>query len=193
MNLGSTITPTSTSWDLYTTTNFTIETAGNYTIQFAATNNSGDNDSFIDDVSLANGNTFTFDGYIFGINYSGGAGQDVVLTVLAQNATNQVRATKSGLRHNRATQLFGGTITFTNIGTTNLIGTLDFEVTGLPAGVILANASGIAPDGNPYISINLANGALAQGQSIIFTVLFKNPKRLSFTYGILAFEENANR
>ncbi len=192
INLGSTITPTSTSWALYTTTNFTIETAGNYTIQFAATNNSGDNDSFIDDVSLANGNTFTFDGYIFGINYAGGTGQDVVLTVLAQNSANQVRVSKSGLVYNRATQLFGGTITITNIGTTNLIGALDFEVTGLPAGVILANASGIAPDGNPYISIYLANGVLAPGQSITFTVLFKNPKRLSFTYGIFAFEENSN-
>ena len=192
MNLGSTITPTSTSWGLYTTTNFTIETAGNYTIQFAATNNSGDNDSFIDDVSLANGNTFTFSGYVFGINYAGGAGQDVVLTVLARNVTSQVRVSKSGLVYNRATQLFGGTITVTNTGTTNLIGTLEFEVTGLPAGVTLANASGIAQDGNPYISINLANAVLAPGQSITFTVLFKNPKRLSFAYGILAFEENAN-
>ena len=40
------------SWGLYTTTTFTITTAGNYTIRFAGTNNSGDNDSFIDDVSI---------------------------------------------------------------------------------------------------------------------------------------------
>ena len=64
-------------------------------------------------------------------------------------------------------------------------------MTGLPAGVILANASGIAPDGNPYISINLANGVLAPGQSITFTVLFKNSKLLSFAYGILTFDEDA--
>ena len=107
--------------------------------------------------TFSQGSTFTFDGYNFGINYAGGAGHDVVLTVLAQNASSQVRVSKSGLVYNRATQLFGGTITITNTGTTNLIGTLEFEVTGLPAGVILANASGIAPDGNPYISINLAN------------------------------------
>ena len=142
--------------------------------------------------TFSQGSTFTFDGYIFGINYAGGAGHDVVLTVLAQNASSQVSVSKSGLVYNRATQLFGGTVTVTNMGTTNLIGTLEFEVTGLPAGVILANASGIAPDGNPYISVNLADGVLAPGQSITFTVLFKNPKLLSFAYGILAFDENAN-
>ena len=84
INEGSTITPTSTSWGLYTTTNFTITTAGNYTIQFAATNNIGDNDSFIDDVSIANGSRLSSNGYVFGINYAGGAGHDVVLTVLAR-------------------------------------------------------------------------------------------------------------
>ena len=116
----------------------------------------------------------------------------MVLTVLAQNVTGQVGVSKSGLVYNRATQLFGGTMTVTNTGTTNLIGTLEFELTGLPAGVTLANASGIAPDGNPYISINLPNGVLVPGQSITFTVLFKNPKLLGFTYGILAFDENAS-
>ena len=89
--------------------------------------------------------------------------------------------------------MFGGTITVANTGTTNLVGALEFEVTGLPAGVILANASGIAPDGKPYIFINLANGVLAPGQSITFTVLFKNPSLLSFTYGVLVFDEIAKR
>ena len=142
--------------------------------------------------TFSQGSTLTFNGYIFGINYAGGAGHDVVLTVLAQNVTGQVGVSKSGLVYNRATQLFGGTMTVTNTGTTNLIGTLEFELTGLPAGVTLANASGIAPDGNPYISINLPNGVLVSGQSITFTVLFKNPKLLGFTYGILAFDENAS-
>ncbi len=142
--------------------------------------------------TFAQGSTYTFDGYLFGINYAGGAGDDVVLTVLSRHVSSQVRASKPALVYDRATQLVGGTITVANTGTPNLIGTLEFEVTGLPAGVILANASGIAPDGNPYISINLDNGVPAPGQSITFTVLFKNPKRLSFAYGILPFDENAD-
>ncbi|MGO9463821.1 MAG: beta strand repeat-containing protein, partial [Isosphaeraceae bacterium] len=153
--------------------------------QFTIINNQGGSSVM---GTFSQGSTYTFNGYTFGINYAGGAGHDVVLTVLARNVTSQVGVSKSGLVYNRATQLFGGTITITNTGTTNLIGTLDFEVTGLPAGITLANASGTAPDGDPYISVNLANGVLAPGQSITFTVLFKNPKLSSFTYGFLVFE-----
>jgi len=104
------------------------------------------------------------------------------------NVTSQVDVSKSGLVYNRATQLFGGTITLTNAGTTTLFGTLEFEVTGLPAGVTLANASGTAADGNPFIAVNLANGLLAPGQSFVFAVQFKNPKLLSFVYGFLVFD-----
>jgi hypothetical protein len=118
------------------------------------------------------------------------AGQS--FTVSPVNVTSQVSAEVSGLVYSRATQTFGGTITITNLGTTNLFGTLDFEVTGLPAGVTLANASGIAPDGNPYIAINLAGGILAPGGSITFTVLFSDPTRVSIIYGFLVFDENTN-
>jgi fibronectin-binding autotransporter adhesin len=136
------------------------------------------------------GSTDNFDGYVFGINYAGGAGHDVVLTVLSKDVTSQVSVNKSGLVYNRATELFGGNVTITNTGATDLIGALEVEVTGLPADVTLANASGTAPDGNPYIAIDLTGGVLAPGQSITFTVLFKNPKLLSFNYGIVAFDES---
>jgi autotransporter-associated beta strand protein len=83
-NVGTTITPTSTKWAQYTTTKFTITTAGSYTLQLAATKNSGDNDSFIDDVSLSTeAATFVSNGYLYGLNYAGNGGHDVVLTVLA--------------------------------------------------------------------------------------------------------------
>ena len=141
---------------------------------------------------FSQGSTATFNGYVFGINYAGGAGHDVVLTVLAKNVSSQVKISKSGLVYNRATQLFGGMVVITNTGTTDLVGTLEFEVTGLPAGVTLANASGIAPDGNPYISVNLIGGELAPGQSLAFAVLFKNPKLLAFTYSIVTYDENAS-
>jgi hypothetical protein len=65
-------------------------------------------------------------------------------------------------------------------------------MTGLPAGVTLANASGIAPDGNPYITINLANGVLAPGASITFTVLFSDPTKVSILYGFLIFDESVD-
>ena len=45
--------------------------------------------------TFSQGSTFVFDGYTFGINYAGGAGHDVVLTVLAQNAGSKFRVSKS--------------------------------------------------------------------------------------------------
>jgi autotransporter-associated beta strand protein len=140
--------------------------------------------------TFSQGSTLAFDGYVFGINYAGGAGNDVVLTVLSKDVTSQVGVSKSGLVYNPATGLFGGTITLTNNGTTNLVDTLAVELTGLPAGVTLANASGIAADGNPYLSVSLPGGVLAPGQSVNVTVLFKNPSLSAFSYGIIVIDEN---
>ena len=94
--------------------------------------------------------------------------------------------------YNRATGLYGGTITLKNTGTTSLAGMLAVEMTGLPAGVTLDNASGTAPDGNPYILVNLPNGTLAAGQSVTFTVYFRNPNRVSYHYGLTIYDENSN-
>ena len=121
-----------------------------------------------------------------------GTTQSYTLTINPSNVTPQVSVSSSGLVYSRATQLFGGAITITNTGTTSLIGTLEFELTGLPAGVTWANASGIAADGNPFILITLPNGILAPGQSFTFSVYFKNPNHISFVYGFLVLDENAS-
>ena len=138
------------------------------------------------------GSTYVLDGYTVDINYWGGPGHDVVLSVVSQNVTGQLKVSKSGLVYNRATQLFGGTVTLTNMGTTDLTGSLEVQLTGLPAGVTLADASGIAADGNPFITVTLASSGLAPGQSITFSVSFKNPKLLSFSYGVLIFDEKGS-
>jgi hypothetical protein len=104
------------------------------------------------------------------------------------DVTAQVSAAKSGLVYNRATQLFGGSITLTYTGTTTIVGTFEFVLSGLPAGVTLANSSGYTTDGDSYILISLPNGILLPGQSVTFTVFFANPNRSSFTYGIMALD-----
>ena len=98
-----------------------------------------------------------------------------------------INASASGLVYNRATQLFGGTITLTNTGPTALTGSLEVVLTGLPPGITLANASGYTADGNPYILVDLTNAPLAAGRSINFTVLFANPKKSLFQYGLTIF------
>jgi hypothetical protein len=111
---------------------------------------------------------------------------------VSANVSGQISSKASGLVYNRATQLFGGSITLTNTGTTNLTGTLLVELTGLPNGVTLNNASGTAPDGNPYILVNLPNGILAPGKSVTFNVYFRNPKSVSFSYGLTSFDQTTN-
>ena len=118
--------------------------------------------------------------------------QSYTLTINPTNVTNQISVRRSGLIYNRATLLFGGTISITNSGTTTLIGTLQIELTGLPSTLTWANASGIAADGNPFIAVNLPNGILAQGQSITLSVYFKNPNFVSFAYGFLVLDEDAS-
>jgi len=104
------------------------------------------------------------------------------------DVTNQLQVSASGLVYNRGTQFFGGTITLTNTGTTAIASTLEVVLTGLPSGVTLANASGTTADGNPYILVALPSDTLAPGQSINFTVMFSNPKKMSFQYGTSLFD-----
>ena len=108
------------------------------------------------------------------------------------NVTSQVKTTASGLVRNRATGLFGGTITLTNIGSTALTGQLEVVFTGLPPGVTLANASGYTSDGNPYLLVNLLTNTLAPGQSVSFTVQFSDPNLLSIQYFPTIFDESGN-
>ena len=111
------------------------------------------------------------------------------MTVSPRDVSSQVSVTGSGLVYNRSTQLFGGTMTLTNNGTSAL--NLSFEVvlTNLPTGVALANATGYTADGNPYILVNLPGGGLAPGQSVNFTVLFSNPNRKLLQYEAMIFNE----
>jgi hypothetical protein len=105
------------------------------------------------------------------------------------NVSGQVKATGSGLVYNRATGLFGGTLTLTNPGSTALTGPLVVELTGLPAGVTLANASGYTADGTPYLLVNLPNNTLAPGSSITFGVQFRNPSKVSLSDAIGTYLE----
>jgi hypothetical protein len=85
----------------------------------------------------------------------------------------QVATAASGLAFSRVTQTFNGTITLTNISSASLNGPFQLLLTGLPADVTLANATGNL-SGTPYLTVpNL--GTLAPNQSITVGVQFKNP------------------
>jgi len=101
-------------------------------------------------------------------------------TVNVSSQTLQVSYTKSGLVYNRATKLFGGTVTLTNTGTVSITGQLQVTFTGLPAGVTLSNATGSDSNGDPYLLVNV--GTLAAGKTFTFSVYFSDPNNVLISY-----------
>ena len=75
--------------------------------------------------TFSQGESFTSNGYIFGINYAGGAGHDVVLTALAQTTTKLSASTSDGATN---TSLFGQSVTLTATVT---------AVSGVPTGAVV--------------------------------------------------------
>jgi len=65
------------------------------------------------------GSTFTFNGYVFGINYAGGAGDDVVLTELAQPKTTTTLSALTTPGAPPDSSLIGQSVTFTATVTAN--------------------------------------------------------------------------
>ena len=85
---------------------------------------------------------------------------------------NEVATTASGLVYSRVTQMFSGTVTITNTGAAAITGPLQVLLTGLPATVTLANATGSFA-GIPYLTV--PSSGLSPGQAVSATVQFKNP------------------
>jgi autotransporter-associated beta strand protein len=142
--------------------------------------------------TFVQGSMYTVNGYTFGINYLGGPGHDVVLTVLSRNAGSQVPVSKSGPVDDRATQLSCGSVTIAGAGTTALTVAPAIQVPSLPAGVTGTSAGQIAPDANLCVAINPATGVLSPGQSSTFKFLFKNRRTSSTAYDIFPLDEDAD-
>ena len=87
------------------------------------------------------------------------------------DVTGQVKIVQSGLLYSRATRLFTGTITVTNNGAQAIASPVQVVLTGLTAGVTLANATG-SSGGSPYIT---SNASLAPGQSVTVPAQYSNP------------------
>ncbi len=107
----------------------------------------------------------------------------VVISLNLQSAPvdlrDSVATSASGLSFNRVTQKYAGTFSFTNISGATLSGPFTVRFDGLPSGVVLANASGVA-QGVAYIVVN--QGSLAPGASASFALSFSNPGKVAISY-----------
>jgi hypothetical protein len=98
------------------------------------------------------------------------------------NVTNLVSITRSGLVLNRSTNTFDQTVVVKNTSTNILDGPMAVAVTGLPAAVSLANATGTTADGSRYVVLPSTAGGLLPGQTLQPIVLkFSNPTRIMFS------------
>jgi hypothetical protein len=91
--------------------------------------------------TFSQGSTYILNGYIFGINYAGGAGHDVVLTVLGQTTTTLSASTTFGAPP--TSSLYGQSVTFTATVTADApaTGTTMGKVTFLDGSTILGTDS----------------------------------------------------
>ena len=95
------------------------------------------------------------------------------------DVTSQVSLAYTGYVYNRGTVTFDTQATLTNVQAA-LAAPVELVVTGLPANVTLANASGKTPGGAPFINIG-ATG-LAHGASTSVILKFSNPLHASISF-----------
>ena len=107
--------------------------------------------------------------------------------IVGTNASSKVRITRSNPIKNLTTGLWAQTVTMNNISGVNLTGNLDFLLSGLTAGVSLANATGSTAGGaNPYI--RFSTSGLKAGKSISLVLNFRLPVGVtSFNYDYKSF------
>jgi predicted extracellular nuclease len=86
---------------------------------------------------------------------------------------------RSGLTVNRATGIYSGTFAFTNKSGAAINGPFQVELSGLPTGVTLTNATG-SHNGLPYITVNSAS--IAAGATVNLTTTFSNPNKVAINY-----------
>jgi hypothetical protein len=111
------------------------------------------------------------------------------------DVTSQISVIGSGLTFNRATNIYKGTITITNNGSTPLKAPLQTVFSNLTSGIAMTSQTGTVPDSNslfsgvPYITASSVY-ALAPGASLTFPVQFLNPNHVAVGY-VLRFLSGA--
>jgi VCBS repeat-containing protein len=141
------------------------------------------------------------DVFTYAATDAGGAATPATVTIEVKaippiNVDALVRVTQSGMVLNRATNTFDTLVTITNISTDSvLLAPMSLVVTTItPATVTLANATGLTPDGKPFVAVTIPEAGVGPGASVSNILLkFNNPTRgrFSFTPSVLAVDPPA--
>ena len=106
------------------------------------------------------------------------------LASLSTNVSSQVKVTQTGFVRNRATGLWGSTLTVSNTGGSSIAGPIKMVLTNLTPGVTMVNNTGMS-GGSPYITVTA--GALATGASVSVPIQFNNPSNGLIAYTAVTF------
>jgi hypothetical protein len=106
---------------------------------------------------------------------------DVVLNN-ADPTPSPVSLSFGSITYNKKTQLYSETVTLTNITSGTLTGPLSLDLTNLPSGVALTDATGMTY-GNPYIRFLSSRKTLKPGVSVSITLTFTAPSLSDITFG----------
>jgi hypothetical protein len=102
----------------------------------------------------------------------------------------QIKTVASGLVYSRATQMFSGTVTITNVSNSSIVGPFQIVLDSLTAGVTLANATSTF-GGWPFITVP-AVGTLAPGQSATVTLQLKDPSNATINFSPIPYSGSFN-
>jgi hypothetical protein len=86
------------------------------------------------------------------------------------------------ITYNSTKKVYSETVTLTNNTSGPLTGSLSLELTNLPSGVVLTDASGTT-NGNPYIRFLNSGKTLKKGASVTITLTFTAPSSSDITFG----------
>lgn len=104
-----------------------------------------------------------------------------------EDLTAKLTISSAGLRLDRASGLFVGSVSVTNSTPLPIIGPLFLILRGVPVGISVIGAAStdtVTPTGSPYFRIPLANDGLTlqPDGSVVIPVQLLNPQRLRVTY-----------
>ena len=100
------------------------------------------------------------------------------------NVSSSVTATTSSILYNRLTNTYNMTLTVKNTGVNPIAGPINVGITGLTAGITLANATGTF-NGAPYIFLTVST--LAPNAQAAVQLRFANPGALAINFGRVTY------
>jgi hypothetical protein len=107
------------------------------------------------------------------------------IDVLLNNADPmppQVALSFGSITYNHRTKLYSESVTLTNDSSGTVTGPLSLELTNLPSGVVLTDATGTT-SGNPYIRFLSSGKTLKPGARLSITLTFSAPSLSDITFG----------